>query len=340
MQICLSVLQVKHFLALNNNASYSTNGESWQPYGTALHASYTRMTCEITRKPDTKNNDDSPWLWTNDTESLLIGFRTNWVAQTSHAEANNMTISPPSPHDLFRFYQAYHVIMNTWLPRPDSKRLSVWTDTVQLSTACLVLIIATVLLELWLAGRYLWFMRRNRMALKSAYIPDGKIDWMVHNARLAEEELPDSATDDTKSEKDFDYFERARFGTVTPPEPGIRAMARVYTNPTSPRGKSTSASIIEKESHSKLPHIVVQARDTSSSIHGDEGDKAARKQDDGDLIIESDAGIPGVLNNQAASRQDEDAEYGQEHDEITALPAMGEANCKSVSAFDATRITI
>jgi hypothetical protein len=120
-------------------------------------------------------------------------------------------------------------------------------------------------------------------------------------------------------------------------------MARVYTNPTSPRGqarKSTSGSTIEKESQSKLTHVVIHALDTNSSIRGDEVDKAACKQNDSDLIIELGGGIRGVLNDQATSCQDEDVEYGQEHDEITALPVMGEANCKSISAFDATRITI
>jgi hypothetical protein len=263
MQICFSALHAKGLQALNDGPG--SVDQSWRLNGTAEHASYSRMTCEITKKPGIVNDDSLPWLWSNKTQSIIVAYSNFWTKPLAEASLGNMTVSPPHPHELFRFYQAHMASINTWFPRPSTKILSVWTDTVQLSTVCLIIIIAIFILGTWLAGRYLWFLRCNRLALEKTYIPDGKMEWMVHNARLAEEDLPTSTCSDKNPLYDCDYFQRASFGTVSLSDSDTRLLPRVYTNPALPehlRHKATAAPISERNPQSRMPRIVLHALST------------------------------------------------------------------------------
>jgi hypothetical protein len=305
MQISISALYVKSVQALiEGSANATSSANKWRLNGTIPHASYARMTCEITKKTGIVNNDSIPWLWTNDTDSISLAYRTNWVAR-------RMTAGPPHPHEVFRFYQAYIAGLTAWDPRFETKKISVWTDTVQLSTVCLVMILVMVLLEMWLAGRYLWFLRGHRLALQRLCIPDGKIDWMVHNARLAEENLSNPSAGDNKTQGDRDYFQNASFGTISLPEQGIRPLARVYTNPalsTSPKYRFADVSVPGRELQNKSAQMDFHTLNASDSDRKEIFKQATTSQrscGDSESGTESVGGIRRGSSDQAIPHQNE-----------------------------------
>lgn len=82
------------------------------------------------------------------------------------------------------------------------RRVSVWTDTTQVSTTTLVILILLALLELWISARYLWFLRKYNQELERLCVPDARLDWMIHAAKLAAQGAEKEESDVTKREKD------------------------------------------------------------------------------------------------------------------------------------------
>ena len=264
LQISVSALHAHNFSLSVGDDATSTNPFKWRPVGIISNASYTRFECNITRKPVIVDEIYAPWLWTNDTFQMSEGFVGFWMTKLSERSTRNLRVSPPTPQELFRFYQAYMIATNTWIPQPYTRKISVWTDTVQLSIACLILLLFLVILVLWLTGRYVWFLCRNKVELERRCIPDGKIEWMIYNARLAEQGANGSIltpSEGTKPPRDRDYFQRASFGNSSDVEAGISELARVYTTHSfsmSGKSKSAAASTTTRASHNRPPRIVVQ----------------------------------------------------------------------------------
>ncbi|KAH7077342.1 hypothetical protein FB567DRAFT_552865 [Paraphoma chrysanthemicola] len=262
MKISISALHLKNFSVDVRDDATQAGVNAWRPTGVVTNASYSRVECNIKKKPGVTGGDSLPWVWSNDTYSLTQAYRANWFRTLSEASLRNETVIPPTPHQLFRFYQAYVIATNTWQPFPGgpvTQRLSVWKDTVQLSTACLVFLLFLLLLDSWLSVRYAWFLRRNKQKLKKTFIPDGKTDWMLHCAKLAAHEAQTEQFQDNRGPKDRDYFRRASFGNVMDPELGIKGLARVYASPNiTARSKSDASTLA-----SPTPRIIVQTDGTN-----------------------------------------------------------------------------
>jgi hypothetical protein len=116
--------------------------------------------------------------------------------------------------------------VNTWLSSSSQQYVSVWMDTVQLSTILLVLVVILVVLILSVTIRYFWFLRRYKQELEKIGIPDGRLEWMVHAARLAAQE--EEQTREQKV-KDREYLRRSSFGKVTERSDRPCGLARVHT---------------------------------------------------------------------------------------------------------------
>ncbi|KAH7353147.1 hypothetical protein BKA66DRAFT_598170 [Pyrenochaeta sp. MPI-SDFR-AT-0127] len=234
LKVSVSAFHAKNFsVSLENEDTTQGLSKTWRPSGPVQNASYSRFECVITRKTDVLDESTVPWIWTNDTWSLNEAYTKFWMSELGKQSSKNQIVIVPNPQTLFRLYQAYMVSVNTWLSQPSTRKLSVWMTTVQLSTACLVMLLLLVLLELWLTGHYWWFLRRNKQELDNKCIPDGKVDWMIYNARLAEQgtTVAQNSVGAKKPSKDRDFLRRASLGTDQNLESNQKGLARIYTSP-------------------------------------------------------------------------------------------------------------
>jgi hypothetical protein len=243
LQMSLSVLHAKDFFASNYSDTTEGGARTWRPFGPVGNASFSRVECNITRKPYVLDEDAIPWIWTNDTYDITMGYAQYWMFQLEDAASKNLLLSPPAPKDLLRFYQVYMATSNTIYASPSLRRVSMLKDTVQLSVVFLVILISLTLLTLWQSGRYFIFLRRHKSKLGEIYIPDGKLEWMIHGAKLCEISPKESI--DSKKAKDRDHFQTAFFGNSNfsdpeSPDAGCRppGLARIYSG----RGSISSAS--------------------------------------------------------------------------------------------------
>jgi hypothetical protein len=260
LRLSLSALHVKDFQVLTFDDPTNGGETEWRPNGTITNASYTRVECSISRKSVVLDEKAVPWLWTNDTYSITNAYRQFWMTYIGERSNSNLTVAPPTPHELFRFYQAYMVSVNTWNAKPYSRKISVWRDTVQLSIACLILILLLIAVELWLTARYLWFLRRNKQRLNERCIPDGKVDWMVYNARLAEQFASQQRGQGEEPPRNRDYFRRASFGNGLDPNIQSPGLVRVYNSLTLTPATICSnrrSSLSKKPTRPTPPRIVI-----------------------------------------------------------------------------------
>lgn len=213
LQISVSVLHARSFRILGDDHT-EAGATSWMPVGPVGNASFTRLDCNITRKAEVQDPNAIPWVWTNDTYSITQSYEMYWTNTLEEASARGMTISTPSPTDLLRFYQAYMATMNTLHSAEVPQMVSVWMDTVQLSTIFLVVIIAATGLTLWLTGCYLWFWTRNKSKLEDAFVPSSKLEWMIHAAKAAKAE--ENLAAENRALEDKNCLFRAQFGITRP----------------------------------------------------------------------------------------------------------------------------
>ncbi|KAH8753205.1 hypothetical protein F5882DRAFT_308787, partial [Hyaloscypha sp. PMI_1271] len=183
LQMSISVLHAQDFDALNISDVTLGSETSWRPVGPIRNTSFSRTECNITRKPQVADENAIPWLWTNDTYSITYAFRTYWSFLVEDNSSKGQPVSTPTPKDILRLYQAYMVSVNTIYALKSLKTVSIWMETVQLSTVFLGTIIVLTASTLWLTGRYFNFQRRHKAKLKELYVPDGKLEWMVHGAK-------------------------------------------------------------------------------------------------------------------------------------------------------------
>ncbi|KAF2831287.1 hypothetical protein CC86DRAFT_237425, partial [Ophiobolus disseminans] len=133
-----------------------------------------------------ENEDQVPWPWTNDTASIAKGFTTYYMASFVAAAVKKQTVTPPSARDVLRFYQVYMASTNTQKSNPITRTLSIKVETVELSIIFLVVLIILTLSTAWNSIRYAVFLRRNKTRLEELYLPDGRIEWMIHAVKTSE----------------------------------------------------------------------------------------------------------------------------------------------------------
>ncbi|KAI1413440.1 hypothetical protein F5Y13DRAFT_198756 [Hypoxylon sp. FL1857] len=211
LEISLSVLHAQGFKVNNFSDTGQAATTEWMPIGPVQNATFARTDCNITRKAVVKDENAIPWIWTNDTYSITMSYQNYYMNSFTTSASKGQLVATPTSRDLLRFYQAYLAAANTIYSSPTLKKVSVWKDVVQLSVALLVTIIILAIVTIWLGIRYFIFVRRHGSKLEEACIPDGKIEWMVHAARLSalrsEEEMVKG-----KRPKDREHFCGASFG--------------------------------------------------------------------------------------------------------------------------------
>ncbi|KAH8592552.1 hypothetical protein B0O99DRAFT_689695 [Bisporella sp. PMI_857] len=263
LQLSLSILHAKNFYATNYSDTTEASARIWRPFGTVENASFTRLECNITKKPHVLNEEAIPWIWTNDTYDITMGYAQYWMYHLEDFASKGLLLSPPTPKEILRFYQAYMVTTNTIYASPSLRNVSIWKDTVQLSIMFLVTLIILTSLTLWQSGRYFLFLRRHKAKLREISVPDGKLEWMIHGAKICQNGTKELI--DGKQAKDRDHFQEAIFGysnvskLVTsdarcrPP-----ALARIYSK----RGSISGASPAVRDSITQpVPCIIYEDKE-------------------------------------------------------------------------------
>lgn len=288
LQISITSLHLHNFGINPNNTIAGSSFEKWEPQGPVGNASFTRLECNITRKELVSYPNLIPWIWTNDTWSITYVYRMYWLIEVGRLSSRNLTVTPPSPMTLLRFYQAYMASVNTWQSEPSMRKLSVFMETVQISTPVLAILILLTLLEISVSCHYLYFLRKYNKELERLCVPDSRIDWMVRAARLAAhggEEGHQPATIGTASDsalRDRDYFAQAAIGG--PVEKGLAhsKSARVYASGRSSIASSAQRSDMKSQSKTwsarsksvssrSVPRIVVPSgKEEQTSLEGRE----------------------------------------------------------------------
>ncbi|KAJ4350301.1 uncharacterized protein N0V89_008922 [Didymosphaeria variabile] len=267
LELSLTVFHAQNFSAKATDKGM-TGEETWMPFGPIQKASYARVECTITRKFKVLDENSIPWVWLNDTDSIAMGYRAYWEYDLEKAAGRGAAVTTPSPRDIFRFYQAYVVAANTNHSVPTPRKVSVWVDTVQLSVVFLIFLLLLSLMTFGGAGRHFFFLGRNKTQIARMYVPDGKIEWMIHAAKSSEVRLEDEAIEEIKFE-DRDHFRAGVFGRPgfeniddTLPAPKL---ARVYSS----RISISNATPSIRSSRSKVRSIspsVVPSRSSSMIV--------------------------------------------------------------------------
>lgn len=303
LEISVSAFHAKNFsISLDNEDTTQGLSKTWRPMGPVGNSSYSRFECAITRNTHVLDERGVPWIWANDTWSINEAFTKFWMSELGQQSSKNKAVTVPTPQTLFRLYQAYMVSVNTWLSQPSPRKLSVWMPTVQFSTACLVMLLLLILLELWLTGNYWWFLRCNKKELESKCIPDGKIDWMIYNARLAEQFATENGNGIKISLKDRDCLRRASFGYILDLESQHAKLARVYTReePVPVANPGTVRMTVPMEaSHHKPPKIKVELKNQAYSKAGGDSSKTMRPSNS----VGSCGGIESTMTGDSGSSQ-------------------------------------
>jgi hypothetical protein len=237
LRLSISALHTKNLATSPLDDFTQASSDTWQPIGVAENASFSRTECVITRTSQVLDEEIIPWLWTNDTFSIAFAYKTYWMTILGKNSAKNLSVTAPTPEEIFRFYQAYMFSVNSWLSPSSHQYVSVWMPTVQLSTILLVLVVILVVLIVSVTIRYFWFLRRYKQELERMGIPDGRLEWMVHAARLAAQEEEQMRE---QKVKDREYLRRSSFGKVTERSDRPFGLARVHTSRNITRGDRSS----------------------------------------------------------------------------------------------------
>lgn len=207
LDISITCFDAKNF-AVNTTDKENSGEEDWFPIGPVDSVTYTRTECSISRSPHKKvlNETLVPWIWTNNTYSIAMGYRTFW--QQAVAETVGRGLVPPvlDASTLFRYYQAYMANTNTNHAMPTTRSVSIWVDSVGLSVIFLTVVVLLTLMTTIASCRYFFFIVRHRKRIERFCVPDGKMEWMIHAAKAAAEDEEKQA-----SKLDRDYFREGLF---------------------------------------------------------------------------------------------------------------------------------
>jgi hypothetical protein len=202
--------------------------ENNPPKGPAGNASYTRAECLITRKEHIEDKDRIPWLWTNFTSSIVTAFGTYYYSDFAGSARLKQKVNILSGRELFRFYQAYIASVSTQDSQASPMSLSIRLPTVEVSAITLALVLLIFIITIWNLVSLLILKQPYKSEMSEIYIPDGKIEWMIHAAKSWQ---PTSGEKPKSS--DQDHIQSAVFGSskmVQQPSD----MARVYSSQLSP----------------------------------------------------------------------------------------------------------
>jgi hypothetical protein len=257
LRLSLSVLHARDFRVLVDDTSGIRGMSTWFPIGPVGSASYSRAECELTRKPLVQDENRIPWPWTNDTLSIMNGYAHFFHDPFAAAAVKGRGVVPPSAEEMFRFYQVYMASINTFHSDPTPQQLSVVLDTVELSAIFLAMLLLLALLSGWSSLQYAWFLRRNKLQLKDLYVPDGKMEWMIHAVKCSENGY------DLERGKDSDHFCTATFGL---PSADLSIVDQTVGMPRLARVRSGRSSISGSDVEPVRKYSVSPARSHKSNL--------------------------------------------------------------------------
>jgi hypothetical protein len=211
-----------HNATITSN-SFSLARTTWRMEGPVGNASYSQTECIIKRKLHVADEEMIPWPWTNDTNSITKAYADHYRLSTATSSVNNQSIPLLSPDQLFRFYQVYQVTTSTVYQVPLSKNLSIQYTTVELSTIFLAILLLLFILTTAGSIRYIVFYFRHKSTLALLYVPDGKLEWMIHAVKNSNDIRPDELQFPDRA-----HFQTATFGRQSSGTQG-RQIARVQS---------------------------------------------------------------------------------------------------------------
>jgi len=277
LEVSLSILHASDFKVPNATTSGTEGGFVWRAIGPVGRATYSRADCTISRKAVVEFEDKVPWPWTNDTASIVKGYATYYMAPFTAAAVKRQPVRPPSAREILRFYQVYMASINTQKSNVIQRALSVNVQTVELSVIFLVILIILTLLTAWNSIQYAIFLRRNKSQLEELYLPDGRIEWMIHAVKTSEIGIDLERQAESKR-KDSEHFCTAVIGAdirpgMAPFDAGVRVprLARVQScrgssmSDMPSRRYSVSPARSNLESVSEADHIEIHEGATSFS---------------------------------------------------------------------------
>jgi hypothetical protein len=182
--------------------------------GSIGNASYTRTDCDLARSrppPEELRYAYPDTLMPSSIVSAYADYYRAGVVQQSVAN-NSANIHPPSPEELFQFYQVYMVTKDTQHQHPVERPITVEVPVVQLSSIFLAVALLIALLIVVGVVRYTVFLRGRHEPVK--YVPDTKLDWMLHAMKEAG---GSSSSHFTARKRDLRYqLETAMYGSFEP----------------------------------------------------------------------------------------------------------------------------
>ncbi|KAK0649518.1 hypothetical protein B0T16DRAFT_133110 [Cercophora newfieldiana] len=166
-----------------------SSGDALFGRGPVEKASYVQTTCSLKRKPGLTPEEVEPDaelritnVWTYDLFSIAKAYSVFYEPRMAIEAFNNLTVTIPSPRELFRFYQAYHIIKDTQELNAFTqvtRTLSVRTPAVQLAAPTLGVLLAYVV-AMAVATIY-WVFFKKLPAGTS--IPRTKVQWMMQGVK-------------------------------------------------------------------------------------------------------------------------------------------------------------
>lgn len=147
-------------------------------------ASFTRVDCDLTRINTMPDGLQFAYPHTLDPDSIVQVYADYYRPNLVQKSIANLTISPPTPEELFQFYQVYLVTKDTQLQNPVERILTAETPTIELSVILLALVLFVFCVVVVGMCWYIPFLYRYRSRLDS--IPDSKLDWMALSIKEAE----------------------------------------------------------------------------------------------------------------------------------------------------------
>lgn len=211
LYISLSVLHARNFRVLVNDGNAVAGEDTWMPIGPVGEASYSRAECAISKTAKVAPPDEVPWPWTNDTASIVYSYRTYHHTAFSALASKHLPAVPPTARDLFKFYQVYMAAITTRQSEPSPMSISMEVETVDLSVLFLAALVVLTVLTGYSGLRYGMFLQHYSGKIKELYVPDSRIEWMIHAAKTSED-VDLERDGDRDQRKERDYLKSATFG--------------------------------------------------------------------------------------------------------------------------------
>ncbi|KAK4452178.1 hypothetical protein QBC34DRAFT_41711 [Podospora aff. communis PSN243] len=182
-------LPLNFTVALIHMHGFPATDDAFFGRGPVEKASYVKTSCALDRKPGLTPEEIDPDaerfitnLWTHNLFAIVKAYSVYYEPRQALETFNNVSVTIPSPRELFRFYQAYHIIKDSQQLNAEtqvSRILSVRTPTVQLAAPCLAILLAYVL-AIAIATIYWVFFKKLPVGTT---IPRTKVQWMMQGLK-------------------------------------------------------------------------------------------------------------------------------------------------------------